>query len=596
MANGQLGSVLRHIRRLVTARTAEGLTDRQLLKRFAVQRDETSFAALVERHGSLVLGVCRRILANPHDADGAFQATFLVLARKAGSAGWQESVGNWLYGVALRIALKARGNLNRRQAREQGTGPTMAASSDPLLQHPGRDGDPMVEVARRELQRVLDEELNQLPLKYRAPLVMCYLEGKTNEEAARQLGWPAGSMSRHLARGRELLRQRLTNRGVALSAGMLVTVLAENGWGQMVAGGLADSTVQAAVLYAGGTAAGAGLLSAEAVVLAEGILKAMFTTKLKIALATLLIIGLAGSGRSVFLRQADASQPAAADEKKEDKEPSSPAAPAVQAAAKNSGSQIGNRATSLREKLDLPIDLERGLDANTPLRDALEFLSDRYDLTIIVDTLAFKDDDQVEDIDVVPMRLPRMRGVPLSTVLAMLMEQINGAFLVRRDYVEVTTRKRGWPEEWTAESRHLVPRVSVRFENRTLDQALQELAHRSGINVLVDGRVAEGARQTPVTAALNNTLVDTAVRLLADMGDLKSVAIDNVLYVTTIANADALQTEQEARRHSKQEPAKGKKPAPAKSQPQKAGEKKIQGKAQAIASVRRPGHLETKSH
>jgi RNA polymerase sigma-70 factor (ECF subfamily) len=176
-----------------------GGSDRELLERFARGQDEEAFEALVQRHGPLVLGVCRRVLRDWEDAQDAFQATFFVLARKAGSLAKPEALGNWLYGVAYRTAVKAKARAARRRECER-----QAGRATP---------NPASEEARRDLCEVLGEELSRLPEKYRAPLVHCYLEGKTNQEAARELGCPLGSMSGRLARGRELLRERLAAPG-----------------------------------------------------------------------------------------------------------------------------------------------------------------------------------------------------------------------------------------------------------------------------------------------------------------------------------------------------------------------------------------------
>jgi RNA polymerase sigma factor (sigma-70 family) len=172
-------------------------SDGWFLGRFIRHQDQTAFEALVQRHGSLVRRVCRRVLPDAHDADDAFQATFLVLLQKAASIAQPELLGNWLYGVAYRIALKARTNAARRKAYER------RAPAMPFV-------DPLREITARELRSVLDAQMSHLPEKYRAPLVLCYLEGKTNEEAARLLGWPTGSISGRLARARELLRVRMS--------------------------------------------------------------------------------------------------------------------------------------------------------------------------------------------------------------------------------------------------------------------------------------------------------------------------------------------------------------------------------------------------
>jgi RNA polymerase sigma factor (sigma-70 family) len=230
MTNGQLSPVLRHIRKLMGSRETEDLSDRKLLERFAAERDNHAFATLEERYGPLVLGVCRRILHNLCDAEDAFQATFLVLARKAGSVPWHDSVGNWLHGVAVNISIKASANIGRRSRQEMHVRCLAEFEQErgQLAKANPSYPDPLVEAARREVCRLLDEELQRLPAKYRAPLVLCYLQGMTNEEVARQLGWPTGSMSRQLARARELLRKRLVHRGVVLSTGVLLSVLEEN--------------------------------------------------------------------------------------------------------------------------------------------------------------------------------------------------------------------------------------------------------------------------------------------------------------------------------------------------------------------------------
>src|SRR4051812_30726042 len=182
MAGGRTSLLLRHLR-LLTAEGTGQLLDRQLLERFATQRDEAAFTALVKRHGPMVLRVCRRVLQDGHAAEDAFQATFLVLVRKAGSLRQRELVGNWLYGVAYRVAARARVEAARRRGRER----------RPALPPPG---DPLAELTGRELALALDEELNRLADKYRAPLVLCYLQGLTRDEAAQQLGCSLGTFKR----------------------------------------------------------------------------------------------------------------------------------------------------------------------------------------------------------------------------------------------------------------------------------------------------------------------------------------------------------------------------------------------------------------
>src|SRR5262245_53768010 len=213
MSSVQVGTVLRHLRKLATDRKDHELPDHQLLERFAGCRDEAAFAALLHRHGPMVLGVCRSVLREPHDAEDAFQAAFLLLAQKAGSIHRREAVGGWLYRVAYRTALRARARAARRRVLEK-RAVTMPSA------------DPVLDMSLREVRGVLFEELEGLPEQYRAPLVLCGLEEKSLEEAARLLGRTKCAVKWRLQRGRELLRGRLRRRGLELPAGLFATALA----------------------------------------------------------------------------------------------------------------------------------------------------------------------------------------------------------------------------------------------------------------------------------------------------------------------------------------------------------------------------------
>ena len=242
-------------------------TDRELLRAFADDGNEAAFAEIVRRHGPLVLGVCRRVLGNADDADDAFQATFLVLARKAASVPWRDTIKNWLHGVACRVAMKARGRALRRREKEK-----LAASQQPVA---------VPVEAWNELRSVLDDEIELLPAKYRDVLILCYLEGKTRDEAAEQLGWSLGSVKGCLERGRELLRTRLCKRGLtlsaALSAGLLCDATAGAGTVPAV---LQAMTVQSAFHFVAGSASHAAL-AGPVLQLAQGALNAMLIAKLK---------------------------------------------------------------------------------------------------------------------------------------------------------------------------------------------------------------------------------------------------------------------------------------------------------------------------
>jgi RNA polymerase sigma factor (sigma-70 family) len=258
------------------------LTDRKLLRRFASRRDEAAFAVLVHRHGALVWRVCRTVLGDVHAAEDAFQATFLILVRKAGSIGRPELLANWLYGVAYRVALRARKLRTRREVHEQQGEAMLAAAA-------------VEEPVDQDLQPLLQEELQRLPAKYRAPMVLCYLEGQTNEEAARQLRWPLGTLKVRLLRGREMLRSRLVRRGLALSAVALTTALSAQAAPALPAA-LLETTLRAAVLFAAGTKTGQGDLSAEALRLTNDTLRHSRLNALKFLSGALILAGLIGAG------------------------------------------------------------------------------------------------------------------------------------------------------------------------------------------------------------------------------------------------------------------------------------------------------------
>jgi RNA polymerase sigma factor (sigma-70 family) len=296
MAPGELRPVIHQLRRLVGPPGASSLTDAQLLERFVTLRDQAAFELLVWRHAAMVLGVCRRVLHHEHDAEDAFQATFLIFVRKAEGIGKSASVGSWLYKVAVRVALAARARAARRSACEQ------ARAVAPVA-------EPTQELLWHDLRPVLDEEVSRLPDKYRVPFVLCYLEGKTVAETADQLGCPRGTIGTRLARARERLRRRLTHRGVALSGGALAEVLAQNAASAAPPTALVISTIEAATRFAaGGTAV--GVISAQAAALMEGVMKAMFLTKLKIATMFLLTVAIVGAGGGVLTHQALADKQA----------------------------------------------------------------------------------------------------------------------------------------------------------------------------------------------------------------------------------------------------------------------------------------------
>jgi RNA polymerase sigma factor (sigma-70 family) len=269
-----MNRVLRHLRRQLVPGDNRSLSDGHLLERFITHREEEAFAALVHRHGPMVMGVCLRVLRHWHDAEDAFQATFLVLARKAASVQPRSQVGNWLHGVAQHTALKARAGNSKREQRQR------LAADVPEPPAPAADGG-------EDWRPVLDKELRRLPERYRAPVVLCDLEGSTRKEAAQRLGWPEGTLSSRLARGRHLLARRLAQRGL-LPAGAAL-VLAPGAALASVPATVQVATVKAACLYAAGRAAGE-VASAKVAALTEGVHKSMFVHTLRMRAALVLAL------------------------------------------------------------------------------------------------------------------------------------------------------------------------------------------------------------------------------------------------------------------------------------------------------------------
>jgi RNA polymerase sigma factor (sigma-70 family) len=331
MARETAAAILDPLRRLITRQNGSALSDAQLLENFVIRRDEPSFEVLVWRHGAMVLAVCQRVLRDAHEAEDAFQATFLVFARKAASIGRGEVVAAWLYKVAYRVSLRLRGAAAKRAA--------PGAPTDELPA-PELAGD----ADWHDLRPVLDDEIARLPEKYRAPFVLCYLEGRTNEEAATQLGCPKGTVLSRLSRGRERLRARLARRGVALSATAFALTLSQNAASASVPAALVSPTVGAAVPFAAGTAA-AELVPAHVAALTEGMLKTMtLFLKAKIT-AAVLALAVLGTGLAVAANGhgdrdsqpvvTDAPNPEAdpkdapGEERGQRERPAAPAAPAL---------------------------------------------------------------------------------------------------------------------------------------------------------------------------------------------------------------------------------------------------------------------------
>jgi RNA polymerase sigma factor (sigma-70 family) len=281
MANSDWEQAIARIRELVLAGDISGISDGSLLRLFVAGRDEAAFEAIVRRHASMIMGVCQRVLANPSDVEDAFQATFLILVRKAGTLAEPDLLANWLYGVAYRTARTARGAARRRRAKEQQVMPRQAPLNSSNLQ---------------DLLPILDEELNRLPAKYRAPFVLCDLEQKSRKEAGQALGLMEGTLASRLARARSMLANRLSRRGVTLSVATLTVAMGEAT--EAASPTLLQETIRAALLLMVGQTAELNLTSTAALKLSEAAMKTMLLTKVW-TMGALLVGGLllsAGAG------------------------------------------------------------------------------------------------------------------------------------------------------------------------------------------------------------------------------------------------------------------------------------------------------------
>ncbi len=297
MPGGTAREALRDLRTLFRFGVVGDVSDGQLLDRFVDRRDEgaeEAFAMLVRRHGPMVFGVCRRVLSNSHEAEDAFQATFLVLARKAATIARRETLANWLYGVALRTAKDARTRTLRRRAKEEDVNQLR------VIHAPGED--PV-----EELRAILDEELARLPARLRAPVLLCDLGTLSRQEAAKRLGIPEGTLSSRLARAKALLRERLTRRGIGLSTALLTAGLAREAQAAVVPHALTEITIRAATLVAAGCSL-TGLVAASVHSLTEEVCQAMLFAKLKGILFGMLTVGAVTTGAMVLAQRPQQEQ------------------------------------------------------------------------------------------------------------------------------------------------------------------------------------------------------------------------------------------------------------------------------------------------
>jgi RNA polymerase sigma factor (sigma-70 family) len=537
MADVAWNSILRYLRRLGPPGAGGDVSDASLLRRFAAGRDEGAFTALLDRHGPMVWGVCRRRLAHAADAEDAFQATFLVLVRKAGSIHRPETLGPWLHGVANRVSTRMRSNAVRRRETEL------------LLTDPPA-GEAVLDTDRWELRSILDEEVNRLPERYRVPFVLCHLDGLTNEEAARRLGCPKGTVLSRLSRARERLRKQLTRRGVGLTAAALA--LAEPVGNAAVPAELTTSTARLAAAFAAGTA----LTRSTTILLTEGVLSSMFFEKIKLTASVVLALALIGTGGGFFSRRGEArvqltptpkatpEPDRASGEKPPEKKEDTPAAL--------------RRGAELRETLSRVVRYDGIDDPKTTLQEALDMLATRYNLQFEVNQAAFRaqNKDEVLKTEIAtPTSIPPM-NTRLENVLRRVLSHIagvNATYVIRKDHIEVTTGpalgvelhlQDGVPKEDVlaevlAETASQ-PLVYENFKATPLAVALRTVAETCRDNVVLDPAAEGKEKPVTVTASLHNVRAETAVRTLAALADLEVVRLDNVLFVTTRDKADRL--------------------------------------------------------
>ncbi|HEV3255969.1 MAG TPA: sigma-70 family RNA polymerase sigma factor [Gemmataceae bacterium] len=334
MATAQLSTLLRHIHRLAAGGGLPQRTDHQLLDDFSARQDEAAFAALLARHGPMVLRVCRRVLNHEHDAEDAFQATFLVLARHTGSIRKREALAQWLHGVAYRTAMEAK----RRAARRRKHEGRLRTSTPAAAAKPTWD----------DVQTILDEEIQRLPEAFRSAFVLCVLEGKSGPEAAAELGVKEGTVSSRLTRARQRLQQQLARRGIKLAALLAALSVAESAGKGALPIALGSAAIRSGLLVAAGETA-AGVIPAHVAALAAGVTRAMFLIKAKIATAVLLAAGLiaaAGALTHQALSAPERPQPAKAPlplanpEQLAAKQRSKPAPPNVQRESVTYGGRV----------------------------------------------------------------------------------------------------------------------------------------------------------------------------------------------------------------------------------------------------------------
>lgn len=508
--------------------------DAQLLYAFVRHKSEEAFSSLVQRHGGMVLGVCQRILGHSQDAEDAFQATFLVLARKAGSLHGNSTLGPWLYGVARRVALKAR---SRRSS--------LTSLNELDSHHEVEEASDMATSKEwSELRPIIDDEIARLPGHYQEVVILCQINGLTKQEAARQLGCPEGTVSSRLMRAREMLRTRLTKRGIALTS---LTLLDLSLLTNPVTAQLAQRTISTAMQVALGASLTAGV-STSVLTLAQGATQAMFMTKLKLAALGLTVIGGLSLGTRYVAGGWGQDKPGKASNTAAIKPASLPLS---KSASKTNSEIAGNlpdtAATHARlNKVD-PI-VSNMFSENPSLADGLDKLERQAGVQCIVDSSAFRkifvDFDQ-KLLREQQVSLPRMPNQSVSNVLHALFENLQyqnqsipSTYMIRQGTLVIV------PKSFISEAANEIEvAFSTRNEEMDLVNALERLSDESGVSIILDPRSSQTARECKVNTTFRNIKLINAVKLLANMADLTVINIDGALYVSSYENSRKVQEE-----------------------------------------------------
>jgi RNA polymerase sigma factor (sigma-70 family) len=507
------------------------------LKAFIGERSQSAFAALVDRHGGLVMGVCRRILNHSQDAEDAFQATFLVLAQRANTLTGSRPLGPWLYEVARRVALKAR----KRRKPNSICATKMGSISEQ------RDEFEAMNLA--DMQPIIDEEIEHLPRLYRDALILCQLEGCTKVEAARSLGCPEGTVSSRLMRAKELLRSRLVRRGITLSSFfVLESVLAP----APVSAQLVQQTIQAALGLTAGATVAAGVVSPSVYSLMQGVSQAMVLTKLKLAFVGLVLAGGMTVGAGYVVGgwgpgqnqnpSKNPGQAAAVTSVSTQINPANPSQEKPKSGAEGSARRMITNSDELKQLLASPTNIfDKRFGEATTLSDNIDFIKKVHDVTCVVDMEAYRrasPDIKLEDLLQSQINMARMPGVNLDTIIHSMLEQltVGGAslqstYMVRNGHLFIV------PKDFIVQAPDaMTVALDGKTQSLTLERALDQLSEETGVSIILDPRVDETAKNTVVRASIRNVKLLSAVRVLANMADLSVLDVDGALYVSTEEN------------------------------------------------------------